>query len=164
MARSWENRFIRSDPDKYPHATVAEAERKATLGIVCTNPDTLSRESASLIMQRLNVKLIHQTERSAALAREIEGLQEERAHWKATAKSKHDHLKSSQKRLKEAHNSLESAAGTRKELADALADMREKKGTLETKLAVAEKNLAESRQAHEAASGTSPSTAPLAQP
>jgi hypothetical protein len=69
VTRSWENHFIRADPDRHSQAVVVEAERQAILGIVSTNPEMLSRESASLIMQRLSAKLLHQTERSAKLAR-----------------------------------------------------------------------------------------------
>ena len=63
----------------------------------------------------------------SSLRSEIESLQGECAHWKSTAKSKHDHLKSNQKKLKEAQRSLESSAASRKELADALAETQEKR-------------------------------------
>jgi len=52
VTRSWETHQILSEPDKFHEGAVTEAARKVRLGIINTDPQLLSRESASLIMHR----------------------------------------------------------------------------------------------------------------
>jgi len=52
VTQSWETRQILAGPDRFQQGTVIEASRKVRLGIVNTDPELLSRESASLIMHR----------------------------------------------------------------------------------------------------------------
>lgn len=55
VTQSWETRQILAGPDRFNQGTVTEASRKVRLGIVNTDPELLSRESASLIMHRSRV-------------------------------------------------------------------------------------------------------------
>lgn len=52
VTRSWETHQILSEPDKFYEGAVTEAARKVRLGIINTDPQLLSRDSASLIMHR----------------------------------------------------------------------------------------------------------------
>ena len=52
VTQSWETHQILAGPDRFHQGAVAEASRKVRLGVVNTDPELLSRESASLIMHR----------------------------------------------------------------------------------------------------------------
>ena len=91
VSDSLQNRQILAHPDKFLQKQVAEAERKARLGVVTADLEHLSRDSSSLLMLRLSSKVETFEQRAALQSTELEQARLQAAHWKAAAQKLHAH-------------------------------------------------------------------------
>jgi hypothetical protein len=138
VKKCWQNIIILSDPDKFNAKTVEHAEREVRLGITKIDHTQLSRESASLILQRLHTKTDHQACQLAAQNLKMEDLSAQVAHWKSTAKQLND----KNKQLKTACDVLAAADKSRAELLQDVQELYEEKKKLQTQFQKADQRLA----------------------
>jgi hypothetical protein len=73
-AASLKNHMILAHPDQFREQTVNEAARKARHGLVKTDLQQLSRDSASLILHRLSMRVEAQSEKADLKSQELEHL------------------------------------------------------------------------------------------
>jgi chromosome segregation ATPase len=142
LKKCWQNIIILSDPDKFNAKTVEHAEREVRLGITKIDHTQLSRESASLILQRLHQKTDHQASQLAAQNLKMEELSAQVAHWKSTAKQLND----KNKQLKTACDVLAAADKSRAELLQDVQELYEEKKKLQTQFQKTEQRLANERE------------------
>lgn len=146
VTKSWQNHFILADPAKFHEGTVVDAEKRLRLGIVSDDPLHLSRQSASLIMQRLQMKLEEQMHQVSKDTAHIEFLSQQVTHWKSTASATHIDRKSKQKQLKCANDQLAAVSQVQQELHKQLHLLKHDNTTLHTKLGCSQRQVTEELQ------------------